>query len=256
MKQIKTILAALSILTVVSSCKKDAEVTAPPATSTNTRLVKIAYEGTNEVQQFKYNAEGRISEITGNGFISKYSYTGSAVVLEIFKANNSKFVDCTNIVFDNNKIASFDFRLYNSTTGLPGSADPNVFQYDANGYLVKKSYTGYVYDFTIANGNTVNMKQTAASGATDNTVLEYYTDKPNKLNINLMENWYLDQYIFDKDLQGRKSVNLPKKISNAGAVTELSYTMNAQGLPAQIVIKYTPVATGVTKITTANLTYQ
>ncbi len=256
MKQIKTMLAALSLLVAVNSCKKDADVIAPPAISANPRLVKITYAGTSYVQQFKYNAEGRLSEVVDNDFISKYSYPGSAIILEVFKANNNRFVDCTNIVFNNNKIASFDFRMYNSTTGLPGDADPNVFQYDANGYQVKKSYTGYVYDFTIANGNTVSVKQTAASGTVDNTVLEYYADKPNKLNINLMENWYLDQYMFDKELLGRKSANLPKKITNSWSVTELSYTMNAQQLPSQMVIKYTSTATGISRTTTVNLTYQ
>jgi hypothetical protein len=260
MKQIKTIIAALLIITAASSCSKNNDIVAPPQAVTGTKLTKYEYQGTGYAKTFTYATSGRLEKATDNYYINKYSYTSGSIGYESFKSDNTKDIDLTNIVVANNKITSYDFRIFDATTGLPYNPEHTTFQYDANGYLVKKAYGGYVYDYTITNGNTVNMKETnTSSGATRNTALEYYTDKPNKLNVNLFEQWYLDQYLFDTELLGKNSTNLPKKRTYTSGtyikVEELSYVMNADGLPSQMTITRT-INSNAPTVETINFTYQ
>jgi len=259
MKQIKTIMAAFLILVAASSCKKDIEVIIPPtADVTGPKLSAIKYEGSNYVQTFTYNTSGRLVNIKDNYFTMKFTYPSSSFGYEVFKGDTLRQSDLANIIVTNNKVTGYDYLFYYNAGSF--NSTPTTLQYDANDYQVAKSYSGYEYVYTINNSNTVNMKQTnTANGTIRNTVLEYYTDKPNKLNINLMENWYLDQIFCDQQLMGKQSKNLPKKISYTSttynSTTELSYEMNADGLPAQMVISYSENG-GAPKITTANLTYQ
>ncbi|MBI3233874.1 MAG: hypothetical protein HYZ42_07495, partial [Bacteroidetes bacterium] len=207
-----------------------------------------------------YATNGRLDKVTDPYYINKYSYPSGSVGYESFKSDNTKDNDLINIVVTNNRITSYDFRHYSSATGLPYNPELNTLQYDANGYLVKITYGSYVYDYTITNGNTVNMKYTDNfTGSIRNTALEYYTDKPNKLNVNLFEEWYLNQYLFDNELLGKKSANLPQKMTYTYGtnteVNEFSYVMNADGLPSQITITKT-VNAGTPTVETINFTYQ
>ena len=106
-----------------------------------------------------------------------------------------KASEIVNPVFSSNRLTSADFRYYNSA----GQATSNVttnFQYDANGYQTQKSYGGYTYNSVITGGNTVSINRlTAGSANIITTTLEYYTDKPNKLNVNLFEHWYQDDIL-------------------------------------------------------------
>jgi hypothetical protein len=239
MKQIKTIIAALLIITAASSCSKNNDIVAPPA-ATGPRLSKIEYPATNYVQTFTYNTNGRLVNVSDGYFTMKYDYSSSLFGYEVFNASNTKQTDLTNVVFSANKLISFDDRFYNSNGDL-SSTDPTTVQYDANGYQTGKSYSGYVYTNTISNGNTVHTTQTnTVTGFTRNITLDYYTDKPNKLNINLFENWFQDQYLCDRDILGKKNANLPKKYvyssSTYNQVSELTYVLNADGLPTQITV--------------------
>ena len=260
MKQIKTIIAALLIITAVSSCKKENDVVITPTTPAGPKLVKYEYAGTGYSETFTYATNGRLEKTTDSYFINKYSYPSGSVGHETFKADNTKFSDFINVVIANNKIISYDDRFFDGTTGQPNTPDPVTLQYDANAYLVKKAYGGYVYDYTITNGNTVNMKETnTISGAIKNKTFEYYIDKPNKLNINLFEAWYLDHYIFDNELHGKKNADLPKKMTYTSGtyieIKDFSYVMNADGLPSQMTITKT-INGNPPSVSTINFTYQ
>jgi hypothetical protein len=260
MKKIKTIIAALLIITAVSSCKKENDVVAPSPAPTGPKLVKYEYAGTGYAQTFTYATNGRLDKVTDSYYINKYSYPSGSVGFESFKSDNTKDNDLINIVVANNKITSYDARLFNAITGLPNNSQHITLQYDANGYLVKRAYGSYVYDYTIANGNTVNMKATDNFSPTiRNTALEYYTDKPNKLNVNLFEQLYMDLYLFDTELLGKKSTNLLKKMTYTSGtytkVEELSYVMNADGLPTQMTITRT-INNNASTVETINFTYQ
>lgn len=259
MKKIKTIVAALIVILAASSCKKNKDIVAPPA-ATGSKLSKYEYQGTNSAQTFTYATNGRLEKTTSSSFIVKYSYPSGSVGYESFTSGNTKKNDLINVAVTNNRITAYDYRSFSSTTGLPFDPEHTTLQYDANGYLVKMAYGSYVYDYTITNGNTVNMKCTNSySGTIRNTALEYYTDKPNKLNVNLFEEWYQSQYLFDNELHGKKNANLPKKLTYTSEtyieVKEFSYVMNADGLPSQMTITKT-INGNSPSVSTINFTYQ
>lgn len=255
MKQIKTMLAALFILIAVSSCNKETDSILPAATPAAGKLAKIEWVGTNKVHSYAYNSDGRLANFKDKYFDTRYVYAAGSLTVNMFEEGNVPFVDLVNITFANNKITSFGMGMYNN--GQP-NPDPelNSFEYDANGFQVKKSYGGFFYEYTVINGNTVHMKHTNyVNGRVYNTAIEYYPDKINKLNLNLFENWYFDQYTVDNEMFGTTCKNLPKKVTDDGGVKELSYIMNAGGFPTQINIKSTTVA-GVVSTETIKLTYQ
>lgn len=255
MKQIKSILAALTILIAASSCSKETGIIIPPVPAANAKLVKVEELGTNFSQKFSYNTNGRLLNIKSGNFETRYTYPAGSVGLEMYENGNVKFADFINIVIANNKMTAYDFRMFNDA-GQPYTPETNTSQFDAAGYRVKHSYSNHVYEYTIVNGNTVSVKETiTSSGVVNNTILEYYTDKPNNLNINFFENWTLDQYVFDQDIAGKKNANLPKKITDNSGVSELSYIMNSVGLPEQMKIKFTPT-NGAQEFSTYKLTYQ
>lgn len=257
MKQIKTFLAALAILTAASSCNKDTDtIVADPPVPANAKLTKVEFVGANDVETYTYNTDGRLINYNDNIFQTKYTYPAGTLNIRMFKANGSPFVDISNVTLANDKITSYEFRMFHGAGEPDLDGELNSFEYDANGYQIRRSYGSYVYDFTITGGNIVNMKETNNNnGQVYNTVVEYYTDKPNNLNINLFENWYFDQYTVDLDLFGKKSKNLPKKVTGYYGVKELSYTMNPGGLPAEILVKSTSVA-GVVTTQAMRLSYQ
>lgn len=259
MKQVKTIIAALLVIVAASSCKKNKDVVAPP-TAPGHKISKYEYQGTGYARTFTYATNGRLEKTTDNYYINKYSYPAGSVGYELFKSDNTKDADFIDIVVTNNRITSYGFRLYSSTNGLPYNPDPITLQYNANGYLVKMAYGSYIYDYTITNGNTVNMKYTDNfSGIVRNTAFEYYTDKPNKLNVNLFEEWYQSQYLFDNELFGKKNANLLKKRTYTYGtnieVNEFSYVLNADGLPSQMTITK-QINSGTSSVNTINFTYQ
>ena len=250
MKQVKSIAASLFILFAATSCKKE-NTTAPTPAGTSSKLSKIEVAGSSWTQSFTYNTAGRLTSVKDNTFTNNYTYTPTQFGLEILN-NNVKYVDFANTVFVSNKLTNFDSRTYN-TSGAVSGTDAITLQYDANGYQVKKAYGAYEYIFSIVGGNTIGNTQTnSVSGSTRNVTIEYYTDKPNKLNLNLFENWFQDQYFSDMEVFGKKNSNLPKKYSYFSTtytqVTDLTYVLDANGLPVQI------TATSVTNGGTATVT--
>jgi hypothetical protein len=256
MKQVKTILTAVLTAALLSSCKKSIDVAPPPATGT--RLSKIEFSG-GIVQLLTYNANGRLASFKANGQTLKYNYAASPFSYEILDDANVLLYDIANAVFSSNRLTSYDFRGYNSS-GVLNGAEQTSLQYDANGYQISKSYGAYRYTYTIEGGNTTGILITdITTGSSRNTTIEYYTDKLNKLNVNLFEQWYQDHVLSDMEVMGTKNTHLPKKViynsTTYTQVTEFVYDLNANGLVNQ----YTATITtngGTPATYSANFTYQ
>jgi len=235
MKQIKTVMAALFIIAATSSCKKSKDIVAP--SSSEQRVLKIEYPSNGSSQTFTYNASGRLVSAKDNSFTLNYNYASTPFGYEVFNSFNVKENDLANMVFTSNKMTSFDYQFYNASGVINGSETITV-QYDANGYQTQKAYPGYIYTSTISGGNTVGLTKTNTNNGTTRTITyEYYTDKLNKLNINLFEYWYQDHILSDMEATGKKNSNLPKKITEVSPsstrVTEFVYDIDASGLMKQ-----------------------
>lgn len=259
MKKITIAMAAL-LSVAATSCKKSNDVT--PPVSAGAQVTKIEFPATGNAQIFTYNSSGRLVMVKNNSFTN--NYTVSPFSLEVLNSSNVKEYGLSNIVFSNNRISSYNYNRYKADGTIQWS-DANSFEYDANGYQTKKSYGAYVYTSVITGGNTTSQTITnTTNGSTRTKVIEYYMDKPNKLNVNFFEDWCLDQIISDAEAVGKKNANLPKKMTetttNNTEVTEFVYTTDAKGLITQVTITITttPNAGGTPSVDTyvAKFSYQ
>jgi hypothetical protein len=258
MKQIKTMMAALFVIAAASSCKKTNDVTPPPATS-GFKLSKIENPANGYLQTFNYNSSGRLVKVTDNSFIVNYSYVAAPFSYEVKNTSNVIENDLANIVFLSNKMTSFDYRFYNAS-GVPSGSETVTVQYDANGYQTQKAYPGYVYTSVISGGNTTSLTKTNTTNGTTRTyTYEYYTDKPNNLNINYFEYLNMDHILSDMEITGKKNTNLIKKLTyTSGANTEVTaftYEINANGMPGQYTATRTTGA-GAVSTYTLKFSYQ
>jgi YD repeat-containing protein len=228
MKQFKFIVSSLFILLAASSCKK--ENTPALVVSSSPRVSKVDIVGSTWSTSYSYNAQGRLSEVKDNSFTSKYDYTSGTPVISIYK-NSTGIIDSkiSQVTLSSNKISQYTYYAHNDQ-GQPYNGDNTNFQYDVNGFQVNKTYSGYEYITEVANGNMI--KQTVRnSGTVARTfTFEFYTDKLNKFNLNLQEQWY-GNYIADNSLFGTKNTNLIKRITIQSAtrteVIDFTYVTNA-----------------------------
>ena len=238
MKQLKVIITATVLLAAFTSCKKDhITVSEPVQGNTGSKTVKLAKVETADgsyTEHYTYNADGRLSGWNNGYFTVAYSYAATAFGYELFASNNTqKQYDIADVIMNNGRVDHFLYRRINADGTLAGADTVNQ-QYDANGYQVQKSYGTYKYTAEITGGNTT--KQTAMNLHTGKVnyevTAEYYTDKPNKTNINIFEYNQFDHVLSDKEQFGKRSTNLPKKIIRASTNTyvyEYTYQFNENG---------------------------
>lgn len=256
MKQFKFIASSLFILLVVSSCKK--EKMSAAVVPASAKLSKVEYVGSTSVANYSYNAQGRLSEIKDNYYTYKYDYTNGTPVIEIY--NNSTGIiesKLSQIALSSNKISQYTYYAHNDQ-GQPYNGYNTNFQYDANGFQVSRTYGGYEYITEVTNGNMT--KQTVKnSGTVSRTfTFEFYTDKPNKFNLNLQEEWY-GNYIVDNTLFGNKNTNLIKRVTIQSAarteVKDFTYVTNADNYVMEQTISTSVNGAAPTAYTT-KFTYQ
>lgn len=256
MKQFKFIASALLVMLAASSCKK--ENIPAPVVPASAKLSKVEYVGSTSFANYSYNAQGRLSEIKDNYYTHKYEYTNGTPVISIYK-NSTGIIDTklSQVALGNNKISQYTYNGYNDQ-GQPYIGENANFQYDANGFQVNKTYLSYEYKTEVTNGNMT--KQTVSnSGSIQRTLtFEFYTDRPNKFNLNLQEDWY-GNYIVDNSLFGAKNTNLIKRITIQSAtrteVKDFTYVTNADNYVTEQTIS-TSVNGAAPTAYTVKFTYQ
>lgn len=240
----KLVIVIVAIIVMVS-CKKSNNTLQPPSTSEKLLLAKIEYPASGGSMTFKYNENRRLVKVTDGGIV--INYTVNPFGYEWYN-NAEKQTSYANTIFTGNQITSFDYCKYKAD-GTIAWTEKHSMQYDAGGYQVKKTYSDYVYTSEISSGNTI--KQTIVN-ITDGTsrvkTIEYYTNKPAKLNINFFERWCLDQTLLDTEAMGKKNVNLPKKITETTPakiyVTEFAFVTDAKDLITEATITSTTTPIG------------
>ena len=249
MKNLKIVTSAIIAIALAGSCKKD---NGDVVMNKEPQLSKIEQVGTSWSTEFSYGADGRIQQSKDNSFTTKFDYSsGSPVIYEYNTATGLPSGKIAGVVMNNERIAKLVNYYYNST-GAEVSSTPFLFEYDVNGYQVKKSYDNYVYSSTVVNGNTIKLLKTNTStGVVNTTDYEYFLDKKNLFNLNFLEQWWFDNVTNDKSLMGTKNENLLKKATTtAGAnttVTEFTYTFDASGKVTDM--SYTTTVNGGTPVT-------
>jgi hypothetical protein len=204
--------------------------------SSSPKVSKVDIVGSTWSTSYSYTAQGRLAEVKDNSFTMKYDYaSGSLVITTYYTATGVKIETNSEMVLGSgNRVSQYAIHRFNSQGQVSGTELVN-FEYDANGFQVKKTYPGYEYIIAVTNGNMTKLTiRNSTTGNVERTLTyEFYTDKPDTQNLDLFQGWY-DKLITDKDLMGTKNANLIKKITSQSAtrteVTDFTYVTNADGL--------------------------
>jgi hypothetical protein len=145
----------------LSSCQKDTELI--PTSSKTKSLAKFTYvwnNGTPEIEDFTYDAQGRVTVIKGEEQTSTFNYV-SASSLVVTAKNNS----------DNSPYRSFNCTLNSKgyiTKISMFNPDGTLYYtynytYNSDDYIIKTegvppTGTGYYAEYVIQNGNVVSSK--------------------------------------------------------------------------------------------------
>lgn len=267
MKQF-TLIATFILTTVLfMSCKKDISTTQAPVPATNTpatsvsKIAKMETTDGSYAITYAYDANGRLKQTVDNNYKINYSYASTPFGYEIFEGGKAqKAYDITEAINSNGRLSHFLYRGI-STTGTVNWADTTDCKFDSNGYQVQKLSRHYLYTFDVVNGNTTKLvqKDMITGKIIEETTLEYYTDKKNKLNLNVFEYLFFDQILSDNELFGSKNINLIKKaITKYPASTyvyDMSYVLDSDGKISTYTNTYTENG-GAPQSYTYKLSYQ
>lgn len=227
----KEILVAITVVfLLMSSCKKDKEVTEPTRINLLTRVVSQA--GTNDsiVQTFTYDASNRIT------IINQSSNPFNAARVYRFNYNP----DGSLAYFDDDAFGRFRFtfnaagkleskRTFAVSGGTETLRDTYIFTYAGN--VITRNYTpqsgnGFITKYTTAaNGNLTALSEFTKSSPADNigtlSATLTYTNYDNKIN-NLVG--FPGVTLFPEN-----SVNNVGTINYPSFVLSYTYTYNADG---------------------------
>ena len=239
MKAIKLFSAAILVLATASSCKKEAR---PLPADNRPKISKIEATDGSYAMNFSYNGQGRLAETRDNSFIVKYAYPTGSFNYTIYNTSNVKGYDLADLSIQNGRVTYFNYRDFNAS-GEPSSSTPTTVEYDANGFQAKKSYESYSYITEVTGQNMTKLTKYSNGTQSQQISFEYYTDKQSKFNVNWFEFYYFDHILNDKELFGKQSANLLKKVTSQSASTttvyEFSYVTDANGLVKEYTINTT-----------------
>lgn len=216
---INTILKFSIIILFLASCKKDAQEPIPEYNS-----CKIAEERKQDdklITTIKYNSDNKPVKITSYELDTIYgttiiTYNGDSIIFHYSDPYFGTVITKAKIVNERiEKEASIHYSYDDNLLGI----DTITFEYDADGYLIKKIHTEYhiipittssninTFEYTISNGNVISRTQTSSNtGTTSLVYFEYYSDQENKLGTSADG---LSPY--GLDLYGKLNKNLLKR---------------------------------------------
>jgi Domain of unknown function (DUF4595) with porin-like fold len=237
----KNLFFVLGALVVLASCKKDSSEN--PATPGSTKkLVKATYvwdNGTPEIDEYTYDAQGRISTKKDETRTYTFNYvSASSLIVPVTKNSDNSLeqtLECT--INDKGYVTKIAFR---NLTG-------NVFYmytyaYNADGYIIRveaipATGTGYEVDYTVVNGNVVSSIYYNGGVLNRSGHYTYDNSKINKAPGSIGGFWQVNG-LFGK---GPKNlISEYKTINPAGTLTwhsQLTYTVDANGYAVQVINK-------------------
>lgn len=147
-----------------AACKKN------DANPSGTCKISSVHRSDGTVYNLTYDAQGRISELTYGLNAVTYNYTATGYVQELRANNTLKQVTTTELNAQGCIIKRTEHTL--DITGNITGTNQNVYEYNANGEILKQVYNGGIQTttYTWSNGNLAS----ASLGST----YAYHTDKP------------------------------------------------------------------------------
>ena len=219
-----------------SSCSEDDNKENQTSQKLLKQIEKIFRNGTC-YYNFSYDDSGRLAKVTINGdhdFCGDYPYTYTDNSVSV-KYNDHSYdpwnYDAAFILDHNGYVTEFDV---NGTTRWR-------YEYE-NGYVSKKQdnnsvTTPYFWTYRWENGNLMEQRNSYSNSTTYT-----YTDKPNKLNINLFDaqfglgNFGIFAYVvfLPTNFKGSIPSNYPASADNSN----IYYEYDDEGYPTGIVLSY------------------
>lgn len=226
--KIKQTIFGLLLVTTLYSCKKEST----PAVPAEKKLAKIQDATNGLFYEFTYNNEGRLIENKTHSFSRKFDYSTSLIKTDIYSTSNALLYRVVPTATSNGKVTGISTTSYKAD-GSVNYVEPSTYQYNADGSMLSYGYGTYLYTKTHTNGNLTLVNATNNGAFHTKMEVEYYTDKPAKLNINWFENRYMSEFLCDKAQFGTWNKNLPKKITYSSTgymdTIEFTYTFDSEG---------------------------
>ena len=220
----------------ISACSKEKMI----APETPRQLVKMYPPGyPASATNFKYDAKGRLIEQGMDFPVAVFDYTNNIFSATIVDQNKYVYYKWANGQIDNaGRILQFD-GLYTPKNG-PASDRKYSFTYNADGYLVKQTFTNLatnyegVDTYIYSNGNLTAIHNSVNGQLNYRIEYDYYDNLPNKLSLDL--NHDILGFVTD-GLTGKRSKNLvkTKKVFSPQNVKtfhiEYQHQLDSQGYP-------------------------
>lgn len=226
----KLFLMAVLITAVLASCKKDST---PDPICRIITVTPVPVSGTNQIYNFTFNSDGKLSTSSDTTSITTYAYSGSTVIATTTTAG--VFASKRIFTLNANGLAS-NVRTETDVAGT--NWNNQAFEYSGT-ELIKSTYTSsaggaaIIYTLNWNGGNLVS----AASGSTTTTILEYYTDIPAQTGD------YLNLVQQEVGYEIYRTKNAVKSFISGSTISNFSYSRDAGGKITSMVITSTSVIT-------------
>jgi hypothetical protein len=242
----KKVIIAFTAIIAMASCKKE-NVTPTPdptpipgATKNMTKFSRVFDNGTPDVYEYAYDAQGRVAAIKDADRTNTFDFVSAAslVVTERFNSDNSVAAirECTM----NEKGYVTKIVIKNAVGSLQGT---NEYSYNAEGYVTNYKLTylnGSTMEmvYVISDGNAVSLKQYDNNVLSSSAEFTYDNNRINKTGFGITYYWSVPN-LFGKC---SKNMQIENKAFNAAGTlnwhTQSSFEFDAAGYPTMQTINY------------------
>lgn len=226
-------LTALVILVILASCKKDRLEN--PAQTSGKKLTAVTYSGTFSNSSIQYDNTGRVVKVENDYSRVTYEFNGNTVLYKNFEKSENRYVGEVTGTLDNKGRMTSGTGSYSYDINHPYTSQLS-FEYDASGYLSKETMNNsngqtYVYEYTTSDGDVTTIKSSLNGQLQFIEDYEYFSDKPDKTNLEYNKfDWYTNG-LFGKTNQHLLKSGMGKlpNANNPSWTNTYSYEMDTDG---------------------------
>jgi YD repeat-containing protein len=237
----KKIISSLAVLVILASCKK--EKTESPVQPAEKRVTGISYTNFNSSnQKISYDNAGRIIKLENDVTLFTYEFNGNSVLFKNFRKNENRYTAEVTGTLDSKGRLISGTGTFSYQPNSPYTSQLS-FEYDASGYLVKETMNNsngqiYVYEFTYTNGDVTKINNYFNGQLQFVEDYEYFTDKPDKTNLEVYKfDWYTNG-LFGKTNQHlvKSGIGKNANVINPSWTNTYSYDLDGEGYPVKTTI--------------------